>query len=58
MKIGHSKCLVLNSDYTPMRIIDWKRAQKWYAKYFETPLGIEFIDFYKDDFITRSGNRY
>ena len=58
MKDHHSKCLVLNADYTPLTIISWKRALTWHIKYQDnTNLGIEIIDFYKDDFILGTQNK-
>lgn len=51
MKLENSRCLVLNGDYTPLGIIDWKRAVTWTMKYDGRPKHIEVLDFYKDDFI-------
>lgn len=52
MEKQHSKCLLLNADYTPLHIIDWKRALIWGMKYSDSnKFGIEIIDFYKQDFI-------
>lgn len=49
MKPNHTKCLVLNADYTPITIITWKRAVIWSMK--NNRCGIEIIDFYKNDCI-------
>jgi 5-methylcytosine-specific restriction endonuclease McrA len=52
MKTENSKCLVLNGDYSPLGIIDWKRAITWCVKYEnKSSHGIEILDFYKNDFI-------
>jgi hypothetical protein len=52
MKQENSKCLVLNGDYSPLGIIDWKKALTWCVKYEQkSRRGIEIIDFYKDDYI-------
>ena len=52
MKTENSKCLVLNGDYSPLGIIDWKKAIIWCVKYEnKSNHGIEILDFYKDDFI-------
>lgn len=52
MKIENSKCLVLNADFTPLTVIGWKKALIWSIKNLENPLiGIEIIDFYKNDYI-------
>lgn len=48
----NSKCLVLNSDYTPLTIISWKKALIWSLKHQDNPrTGVEIIDFYKNDYI-------
>lgn len=52
MKQKNSRCLVLNGDYSPLGIIDWKKAMIWSAKYsYESKRTIEILDFYKDDYI-------
>lgn len=60
MKDHNSKCLVLNADYSPLGIISWKRAMIWSVQYdHRSPMSIEIIDFYKDDFIAgANGKRY
>ena len=58
MQTKHEKCLVLNSNYTPLTIIDWKKACVWAVKHdFNSKIGVEIIDFYKDDFIAGTNNR-
>lgn len=58
MRTENSKCLVLNADYSPLCVIGWKRALIWSFKHSEDPLiGVEVIDFYKNDFITGTNNR-
>jgi 5-methylcytosine-specific restriction endonuclease McrA len=52
MKIEHSKCLVLNADYSPLGIINWQRALIWSIKHeTDSTVGVEIIDFYKNDYI-------
>lgn len=52
MKQENSRCLVLNGDYSPLGIIDWKKAFIWSMKqYHSSTNGIDIIDFYKDDYI-------
>jgi 5-methylcytosine-specific restriction endonuclease McrA len=52
MKINHTKCLLLNPDYSPVCLISWKRAVIWYFKYRDNnKYGIDIIDFYKNDCI-------
>lgn len=58
MEIKNSKCLLLNSDYSPLSVISWKRALIWSIKYENNPkYGIEIIDFFKDDFINGANNK-
>lgn len=58
MRTENSKCLVLNADYSPLCVIGWKRALIWSLKHSDVPLiGVEVIDFYKNDFITGTNNR-
>jgi hypothetical protein len=58
MEAKNSRCLLLNADYTPLNIIDWRRALVWSIKYADNKkYGIEIIDFYKNDFIQGAGNK-
>lgn len=58
MEIKNSKCLLLNSDYSPLSVISWKRALVWSIKYEQNPrYGIEIIDFFKDDFINGANHK-
>lgn len=58
MKTENNRCLVLNGDYTPLGIIDWKRAITWSLKYQNHyNKNIEVLDFYKDDFIVGANNK-
>jgi 5-methylcytosine-specific restriction endonuclease McrA len=58
MKQQNSKCLVLNADYTPLGIISWKRALVWSIRHAENShVGMEIIDFYKDDYICGTNNK-
>lgn len=58
MKIQNSKCLVLNSDYTPLGIIGWQRALVWSVKYdTNSKMSIDIIDFYKNDYIIGTNNK-
>jgi 5-methylcytosine-specific restriction endonuclease McrA len=52
MKNYNRKCLLLNSDYSPISIIDWKKAIIWHIKSkLNNSYGIEIIDFYDNDYI-------
>lgn len=58
MKIQNARCLLLNADFTPLSIIDWKKALVWQIKYDHNPkYGIDIIDFYKDDYISGVNNK-
>jgi hypothetical protein len=58
MSILHSRCLLLNADYSPISVISWKKAFTWHIKYENcNDYGIEIIDFYKNDFITGTHNK-
>lgn len=58
MKPNHTKCLLLNVDYSPICLISWKRAIIWYFKYENNKdFGIDIIDFYKNDAILGVSNK-
>lgn len=58
MKQQNYKCLVLNADYTPLTIIDWQKAIIWSFKHdFNNKIGVDIIDFYKNDYIVGSANK-
>lgn len=58
MKQKNYKCLVLNGDYTPLTIIDWQKAMIWSFKNdYNSKIGVEIIDFYKDDYIIGINNK-
>lgn len=58
MKNNHTRCLVLNADYTPLTIINWQKALVWAIKHeYNTKIGIEILDFYKDDYILGTNNK-
>lgn len=51
----HQNCLVLNSDYSPIGIIPWKKAMIWLFKYTDVVhSGIEIIEYHKDDYVIGS----
>lgn len=58
MQKNHTRCLVLNADYTPLTIINWQKALVWAIKHeYNTKIGIEILDFYKDDYILGTNNK-
>lgn len=49
---SHKNCLVLNSDYTPIAIIDWRKAVIWSFKKEESmDSSVEIMEYYSDDFV-------
>jgi 5-methylcytosine-specific restriction endonuclease McrA len=58
MQPQNSRCLILNADYTPLGIISWKRALVWSYRHDENShVGVEIIDFYKNDYICGANNK-
>jgi 5-methylcytosine-specific restriction endonuclease McrA len=58
MQAQNSRCLILNADYTPLGIISWKRALVWSYRHEEnSSVGVEIIDFYKNDYICGVNNK-
>jgi 5-methylcytosine-specific restriction endonuclease McrA len=58
MQIKHSRCLVLNADYSQLTIFNWQKALLWAIKHeYNVRVGVEIIDFYKDDFICGVNNK-
>lgn len=60
MKNIDTECLVLNADYSPLTIIGWQKAVLWSFKHeANRKIGVEIIDFYKNDHIVGSnGKKY
>lgn len=57
-KAKNSKCLLLNADYFPLRIISWQRAIVWSIKYDNNSnYGIEIIEYHKDKYIQGAGDK-
>lgn len=52
MIIEHSKSLLLNADYTPIKTINWKRAIIWSMRSStKFKFAIDIVDFYKEEYI-------
>ena len=53
------KCLLLNSDYTPITIVDWQKAIIWSLRSYndQRKYGIEILDFHKEQYVTGTGGR-
>lgn len=48
--MSHKNCLVLNADYTPIGIIDWKKAMVWSFRYInENYSSIEIVEYHYQD---------
>lgn len=57
-KAENSKCLLLNADYSPLRIISWQKAIIWSIKYENNPtFKIEIIEYYKDKYIQGTNDK-
>jgi|LakMenE18May11ns_1017448.scaffolds.fasta_scaffold9959394_19 hypothetical protein len=57
-KAENSKCLLLNADYAPLRIISWQRAIVWSIRYEDNKsYGIEILSYYKDKYIQGSAGK-
>lgn len=54
MKKENARCLVLNGDYSPLGIIDWKKAVTWL---YRSTQHLEILDFYQDDYILCSNSK-
>lgn len=55
MRQENSRCLVLNADYSPLCVIDWKRAIAW--SWGRANTAIEILDYYKNDYILGPNNK-
>lgn len=57
-KAENSKCLLLNADYSPLRVISWKKAIVWAIKYENSPKHkIEIIEYYQDKYIQGANDK-
>lgn len=55
----HKPCLILNADYTPISIVDWKTSISWYFKTKEENQSIiDVVKFYNSDKIIGCGKQY
>jgi hypothetical protein len=57
MKAKNSRCLILNADYSPISVVNWKRALIWSFNDKSDNISVEIIDFYKDDYICGVNNK-
>jgi len=57
-KAHNSRCLLLNADYSPLRIISWQKAMIWSIKSsYDQQYGIQIIEYYDNRFIQGSGGK-
>jgi 5-methylcytosine-specific restriction endonuclease McrA len=48
---NHNDCLVLNADYSPIGIIDWKKAVVWSFRYINSKYSsVDIVEIYKNDY--------
>lgn len=50
------KCLVLNADYLPIKIVGWKKSVIW-GIYDAMYSGVQVLEYYKSLYILGSGNK-
>jgi hypothetical protein len=57
-KAENSRCLLLNADYTPLKLISWQKAITWSLKYNDNhKYSIEIIEYYKDKYIQGTNDK-
>ena len=57
--VKHKPCLILNQDWTPLTVVNWKRAiclgiigEEMISE------GVRIIEWYSDDFVKSSGGDF
>ena len=59
MQQNHKRCLLLNSDYSPLDIITWQKSVIWSMRFSaSSKYSIEIIDFYQNDYIQGVDKRH
>lgn len=56
-QIEKLECLLLNADFSPLKVVDWKKSIVWSLNYSENS-SIEIIEYYQNKFIQGINNRY
>ena len=57
-KAENSKCLLLNADYSPLRVLSWQKAIIWSIKHKnDKNYGIEILSYHHDKYIQGSANK-
>lgn len=58
MERNHNHCLILNADYSLLTIIDWQKAIVLAVRnQYNSKVGIEILDFYKDDYVAGANHK-
>lgn len=59
MSCDHKQCLILNADYSLLTIMHWQKAVVLSVRNSYNPaIGIEILDFYKNDYIIGVNKKY
>jgi len=57
-KAENSTCLLLNADYSPLKIISWQKAIIWSMKYqYDHNYAIEIVEYYQDKYIQGTNDK-
>jgi len=57
-KAENSKCLLLNADYSPLKLIGWQKAMVWSMKFHQDHnYAIKIMQYYRDKFIQGTSNK-
>jgi len=57
-KVKNSTCLLLNADFTPLKIISWQKAITWSFKFnADHSYAIEIIKYYTDKYIQGANDK-
>ena len=57
MKTNNYKCLVLNSDYSPLTIVSWEKAMVWVFRERGSN-SVDILDYHRDDYIVGASRLY
>lgn len=57
-QIEKFKCLLLNADFSPLKIVSWQKSIIWSLRSYNDDPSIEIIEYYKDKFIQGTNRKY
>lgn len=57
-QIEKLNCLLLNVDFTPLKIVSWRKSIVWSLRSYDDSYSIEIIEYYKDKYIQGISTRY